>query len=226
MEAMSPSRASRPSAAWAGVVFFVLYIVGAFFAGNSPADTGAADVKDSPSALTAVWHDFYNDSGNRWTIIIGAFIIGLAVIALVIFASELRERLVNAGAPRAGRLAFAASLMFAALTMAGVIVWAWIPAAKEFGNAPVPDGELNYMASVLGYALMLIGGGSAAAFMLVTSGRASVRTRILPAWLGWVGLVAGVVVFFLSPFFIPMALLALWVLISAIVLIRRPTAVS
>lgn len=219
METVS-SRRSVPSAAWAGVVFFVLYLVGFMMMGSSPDDTD--DVKDSASGMAAAWRDLYSDSGDRWAILIGAFLLAGAVLALVVFASELRQRLADAGAPAAGRLAFAASLLFGAVTLAGASAMAWIPGAKQLGDAPLPEGELNYMASQLGYALLLLGGGASAALLLVTSGRAGVRTHVLPTWLGWAGVVIGVALFFVGVLFIPMALFALWVLIAAITMIRKP----
>ena len=220
METVS-SRRSVPSAAWAGVVFFVLYVVGFLLISQQPDDTDK--VKDSASGMTKAWQDHYSDSGRRWAILIGAFVLAAAVLALVVFTSELRQRLADAGAPAAGRLAFAASLLFGAVTLAGASAMAWIPGAKQFGNSPLPEGDLNYMASQLGFALLLLGGGASAALLLVTSGRAGVRTHVLPTWLGWAGVVIGVALFFVGVLFIPMALFALWVLIAAITMIRKPT---
>ncbi len=220
METVS-SRRSVPSAAWAGVVFFVLYLIGFTLIGSSADDTD--NVKDSASGMAAAWRDLYSDSGDRWVILIGAFVLAGAVLALIVFTSELRQRLADAGAPAAGRLAFAASLLFGAVTLAGACAMAWIPGAKQFGDSPLPEGELNYMASQLGYGLLLLGGGAAAALLLVTAGRAGVRTHVLPTWLGWAGVVVGVALFFVGVLFIPMALFALWVLIAAITMIRKPT---
>ena len=220
METVS-SRRSVPSAAWAGVAFFILYVVGFMMIGSSPDDTDS--VKDSPSGMAAAWRDHYSDSGRRWVILIAAFLLAAAVLALVVFTSELRQRLADAGAPAAGRLAFAASLLFGAVTLAGASAMAWIPGAKQFGDSPLPEGELNYMASQLGFALLLLGGGASAALLLVTSGRAGVRTHVLPTWLGWAGVVIGIALFFVGVLFIPMALFALWVLIAAITMIRKPT---
>jgi hypothetical protein len=219
----NPSGAvSRLGKAWGGVVFAVLFVIGVVLASQSPSDTDK--VKNSPTELTKMWHDFYSDSGHRWSIIIGFFLVVAAAIALVVFASELRERLVAAGASGAGRLAFAGSLLFAALSMAGTAAMAWIPGAKQFGRSAVPEGELNYLASQLGFGTLLVGGGASAALLLVTAGRGAVRTRLLPSWLGWAGVVIGVVLFFLSVLFIPMVLLALWVLAAAIVMIRKPAS--
>ena len=224
MQTVSSNRGSHGKSAWAGIVFAVLYIGGVFVVGSTPGDIDKDGVNKSPSALTTAWRDFYSDSGNRWAIIIGAFILIVAAFTLVVFANEIRQRLVDAGAPGAAQLAFAASLLFAAATMAGATAMAWIPITKQFGNSALPEGEINYLTNVLGYGFMLMGGGVSAAVLLVISGRASVRTHVLPAWLGWAGVVSGIVVFFLSVFFLPMILFALWSIATAIIFLRRPPA--
>lgn len=221
MQTVSSTRASHPRTAWAGIAFAVLYIGGVFVVGSTPGDIDKDGINKSPSALTTAWHDFYSDSGNRWAIIIGAFILIASAVAFVVFANELRQRLLDAGAAGTAQIVFATSLLFAAVTMAGATAMAWIPITKQFGDAAIPEGELNYMTNPLGYGLMLMGGGVSAAVLLMTSGRASARTHILPSWLGWAGVVIGVIVLFLSVFFLPMILFALWSIAAAIVMLRR-----
>lgn len=69
--------------------------------------------------------------------------------------------------------------------------------------------------------MLLLGGGAAAALLLVSAGWAATRSGTLPTWLGWAGVVIGVLLFPLGVFFLPMALLVLWVLVTSIVLLRR-----
>ena len=157
-------------------------------------------------------------------ILIGAWLLVAAVLALIVFAHDLRNRLADSGAAGAGRLAFGGSILFAAVTICGATALAWIPGARAFGNSPLPSGELAYLGSQLGYAILLLGGGAAAALMLVSAGGGAARSGALPKWLGWAGVVIGVLLFFVGVFFVPMALLALWVLVTAIVMLRRPAA--
>ena len=91
-----------------------------------------------------------------------------------------------------------------------------------FGSSPIPTGELNYLAPQLGYGILLLPGGAAAALTLVAAGFRGARSRALPAWLGWAGVVIGVALFFIAAIFIPMILLVLWALIAGIVMVRRP----
>lgn len=215
----TPKR-SRVNGAWAGIVFAILYVVGAMAAFYSPSDTDK--VKDSPDDLAAMWHDFYSDSSHRTWIIVGVYLLLGAAFAFVIFGSAVRDRLAESGAPTAGRLAYGASILFGAVTLVGTAAVAWIPGSKQFGNVAIPNGELNYMASQLGFAVILLGGGAAAALFLISAGLGGQSTRLLPRWLGWAGVAIGVILFFLGGLFITMALLVLWVLITAILLLRHP----
>jgi hypothetical protein len=218
METTPTTRATRRHTSWAGIVFAVLYVVGVLMAASQP-DTD--DINDSPAKLTKAFRDYYADSGHRTTIIIGAFVLTAATLAFVVFISEVRDRLADGGAPNSGRIAFAGSIMFAAVTATGAIALAWIPGSKEFGDTAIPVGDLNYMASQLGFGILLLAGGAAAALTLVSAGLGA-RRGALPAWLAWTGIVIGVVVFFLGGLFIPMALFVLWVLVVAIVMLMRP----
>jgi hypothetical protein len=210
-----PSRAT----AWGGIVFAVLYVAGVvMMLGPTPNDAH----KNQPAKFAADWNRMFADSGNRTQMILGAYVLAAACVAVVVFGSSLRDRLAGAGAATSGRLAFAGSIMFATITLAGAAAIAWIPGAKAFGDAPIPKGELAYLAPQLGFGALLLGGGATAGLMLVAAGIGSARTRALPAWLGWAGVVVGVLIFLFGAFFMPMLLLVLWVLIAAIVSLRRP----
>jgi len=212
--------AQKRSGAWAGIVFAVLYVAGVLMASGQPHTNDK--IKHSTTAAAAAWQKYYSDSGHRTAILIGAFVLAAAVIALLVFASFLADRLASDGASStAARLVFGAAVLFAAVTLGGAIALAWIPGAKAFGDSPLPVGSITYLGSQLGFAMLLLGGGAAAALMLVSAGWAATRSGTLPTWLGWTGVVIGVLIFFLGVFFIPMALLVLWVLVASIVLLRR-----
>ena len=218
---VAPSTRKTISTAWAGIVFAVLYLAGMLLATASP--ESADDLNDDPVGLAASWHDYYSDSGNRTVILIGVFALMVACVAVVVFGSALRDRLAEAGAPTAGRLTFAASIMFGAVTLVGAVALAWIPGSKQFGDVALPTSDLLYMGSQLGFGVLLLPGGAAAGFMLVTSGFAAARRGVLPTWLGWAGVICGVIVFVLGALFLPMALLVLWTLVASVMLLRRPT---
>ena len=212
--------ATRSTAAvWAGIVFAVTYVGGAIAAFQSPTVTTAIQ-KDS-GQLADTYRVYYAVSSHRVVILAGAFVLLIAAISMVVFASELRARLEAAGERRAAQLAYTGATLFAAATIVGAAAVAWLPGAKTFGNSALPTGEINYLASQLGFAIMLLGGGVTAGLMLTTAGWAAARTGVLPGWLSWVSIAVGVIVFFLAAFFLPMALLVLWALVTSIVLLAR-----
>jgi len=219
---VTAATASRPTAratAWGGIVFAVLYVGGIMLMlGPTPDDTN----RDRPTKFADEWYRVFSDSGKRTQMILGAYVVIVASIALIIFGSQLRDRLAARGAAGSGRLTFAGSILFGALTTAGAIAMAWIPATKSLGDTALPRGEIVYLAPQLAFGLLLIGGGAGAALMLVSAGIGSIRTDALPTWLGWAAIVIGVIVFALGALFLPMVLLVLWVLVAATVVLRRP----
>ena len=61
--------------------------------GSQPNHVNDKPYKDSPAKLTALWRVYYNDSGHRATIVIGAFVVIAAGIAFVVFGNDLHDRL-------------------------------------------------------------------------------------------------------------------------------------
>jgi hypothetical protein len=218
---------ARPGKGWAGIVFVVLYVVGLLMIGGAaPEHADDKPFKDDPVKLAKLWRVYYSDSGHRWMIIIAVYILLAAAIAFVVFGNDLRERLEASGARTTAVLVLAGAIIFAVATAIGALALGWIPGSKQFGNTPIPNGELNYLSSQLGYGIMLLPGGGAIALTLFTGGLGGARSRALPAWLGWAGVVIGVILFFIAGTFIPLILFVLWVLIVSIVMLRRPAAVA
>lgn len=212
-----PTRAT----AWGGIAFAVLYVVGLM---AMLADTPNTTKLHTNKEFTAAYVKYYADSGNRTSALVGAYVLGLACIAAVVFGAHLRDRLAAVGSGTSGRLAFAGSIMLATLTFVGGVSVVWLPGAISFGDSPAPKGELAYFASQLGFGAILVGGAFSAALMLVAAGIGSVRTGALPKWLAWAGIVVGVIVGAVGSLFMPMVLLVLWVLVAGIVGLRRPFA--
>jgi hypothetical protein len=213
----------RRGSAWFGIVAAVLYVAGVML---MLAPTPNDKHHKSPTKYAADYEKFFADGDKRTIVIIGVYVIILATIAFVVFGSHLRDRLAAAGATGAGRLTFAGAILFAALTMVGALAFAWIPASITFGNGPVPRGEINYLAPQLAFGFLLVGGMAGAALTLCVSGVAGARSKALPAWLGWAGLVVGIIVFAIGSWFMPVLLFVLWTIAASIVCLRRPYAVS
>ena len=149
-----------------------------------------------------------------------AFILALAVPFLLFFVSSLRSDLRRAGGT--GQLANAA---FAGGVLAavgfGILASVHLALAESAAHARtigttqtlnVLDGN-NFIPAVAGIALLVFAAGASA-----------IRHGGLPKWLGWVGIVIGIVAFTPAGFF---AFLAggLWVLVTSVLLARsRGTA--
>lgn len=61
------------------------------------------------------------------------------------------------------------------------------------------------------------------ATLMISTGLVAIRSRVLPAWLGWIALVLGVVALTPLGFFALLAFLV-WTLIASVLLWRAPTA--
>src|SRR3954454_18160855 len=97
---------------WREIVLVVLYVVGIIIVSQSPAHADDKPFKDNPTKLAALWRAYYNDSGHRTTIVIGAFVIIAAALAFVVFGNDLRELLHEYGARTTGGLALAGTIIF------------------------------------------------------------------------------------------------------------------
>jgi hypothetical protein len=100
--------------------------------------------------------------------------------------------------------------------VAGVSLFA-APATLADENHFKLDPNTAEMFNDAGY-LMLVGGVMVAAIMVLAASTAALRTGVLPAWLGWVGLVVAVVMLF-AVVFIPILVFVGWVLVVSLAMI-------
>ena len=205
---------SARTAAIAGILFAVLFTAGLLLTGGLP-----SDVSDQKAI------DYYADSGNRAEVIIGGYCLILSMLCILPFLVHVRARL--AASPRSAAFApivFVSGLLFAAMGMAGAIAFMWLPAGVTFGNAPAPQSaDLARLGPQLGFGLLLVAGGLSAAVAFGAAAIGAIRGHHGSAWLGWAGLVVAILQI-ADVAFIPLFLLALWVLVASAVLIRRGPA--
>jgi hypothetical protein len=79
------------------------------------------------------------------------------------------------------------------------------------------DANTAEMLNDAGY-LLLVAGVMIAAIMVLSASTAALRTGVLPAWLGWVGLVVAVGMLF-AVFFVPILVFVAWVLVVSLVML-------
>jgi hypothetical protein len=188
----------------AGVAFALLVFFGASSMFSSTPETKKSD---TAAQVAQKWATWIGDSGHRDSVIVGSFLLVLAAIALIWFASAIRGRLTNAGSPLMG---------FAVLAAVGLAAGTAGPLAlvggHAFGSEPLTtDGNVIWL-------LFVVFGLGCSAFIatVLVTGRG-----VLPMWLvvsGWIAVVAGL----LGILFITMVVVLLWFLAAGIYGAVRP----
>lgn len=194
----------------AGAATAVLLFVGSGFLYGPTPDTS----NKSADEVSAKWLNFLNDSGDRHQVIIGSFVIVLAALTFIWFASALRARL-DPGGPMAG---FA---MLAAVGLAaGMLGPLALVGGTAFGDDPlINDGNVVWMVFNISFPAVLVMFGLGMAAFLVA---VAIKGRgVLPTWLiviTWIAVLGGI----FGVIFLPMGLIILWLLIAGIYGAIRP----
>jgi hypothetical protein len=189
----------------AGVLFVALFMIALALTGN----TG-----DDPDGVQS----YYADSGNQIKQIVAFFLMVAAAIAFISWLGTLRALLVR-GEDASGTLTtlvLGSGLVGTALMVGGFGVAA-APAILAHDDKFTLDANTAEMFNAGGYALV-VGGTMVASILVLATSMAALRTNVLPAWLGWAGLVAGVSMLF-AFYFIPLVVFAAWVLMISLLMI-------
>jgi hypothetical protein len=191
--------------ALAGVLFVGLFAVAFALSSNSD---------DDPTELA----NTLADSGNRTQQFVAWFLFIASALAFLSFLGTLRDMLVRAegGPGTLSSLVFGPGLVFTGLYVAGVSMFT-APAALADESKYKLDPNTAEMFSDAGY-LLLVGGVMVAAIMVLSASTAALRTGVLPAWLGWIGLVVAVAMLF-AVFFVPILVFVAWVLVVSLVML-------
>jgi hypothetical protein len=185
------------------------------FAGS--AGLGASNTPGKSDQEIVSW---WNDSGNRTRVWIGAALLALAAISFVWYASGLREILRRAGGERTAALAFGASLVFAALVLVAGAVQLSIPAAIDFGDNFQVDPNTARLIDPLTY-LPIFGGAMMLSLTVGAATAAARRSGVLPRWLVIPGYVLAPALLLSVVFWgIPLAVFGLWVLGTCVAMVR------
>ncbi len=195
-------------APWAGIAFAVLFVAGFFIHGVTP----EGDEVDE-------WQTYWDDSGHRTQAIIGAYLMIAGLFAFLWFARDLLGRV--GGSQLLSSIAQGASTLFVGILLIGVLIATAIAGSVEFGDAPVPEGaDLAIQLDQLAFGLLLLPGCLSAAVFIGVVSELARRSDALPTWLVWAGYVVAALQL-LSVLFIPLALIPLWAVVTAIVLLLR-----
>jgi hypothetical protein len=204
---MAETRASK-LLVWTGPLAFVVFLVAIFVLEGSTPDADA-----SADKVMA----YYNGRSDRS--LISAFLAPLVAALLVVFASR-----VSALARRRGNDGAGPSVLIsgAVLWGSGILISSMLELAlldaSDNGQAGVAEtlnvlNASSWLPFIAGTAVMLIGAGMT---VLGTPG-------LLPSWLGWIGLVIGIVALFGPGGFAAFFVGPLWVLAAGLLLGLRST---
>jgi magnesium-transporting ATPase (P-type) len=187
------------------MLFVALFAVALALSGN----TG-----DTPSEV----QQWYADDGNQTKQIVAWFLYVGSALAFLSFLGTLRDMLVRAegGPGTLSALVFGPGLVFAALYVAGVSLFA-APASLADDTDFKLDSNTAQLFNNAGY-FLLVGGVMVASILVLSTSTAALRTGILPAWLGWAGLIVAVAMIF-AFFFLPILVFVAWVLVVSLVML-------
>ena len=192
----------------AGIVYVALAIVAIGFVLQAP------DTSGNPQKLV----DYFSKSSHRHEGIIGGLCFMAAIFFFLWFLAALRTRLARLGGD--GVLASVVLLggaLYAALSSAAFIIWGGTEQLKVDSTHPVHP-ELHQFAGDISWFLNATGFIGAAALVIAASVIA-MRAAVVPSWLGWLSVAAGIVLL-VSFFAFPEIIWAVWVLVVSVGLFR------
>ena len=194
-----------------GVLAVVIMAASFVFAANGPGNI------DSDTKI-ASW---YASDSNQYTQIAGWMGFGVGVLCLIGFLAVLRERTAAAEGARGtlSQLAFGAGVASAALFFLAIGLFA-VPANLAMDTSPggiVPSAyRMVYTAAYVSWTTATM----IAALTVIATTAVAFRTGFLPRWFAWLGVVVGIAQL-LGFFFVPAFAFWGWILIGAVVLLRR-----
>jgi hypothetical protein len=196
-----------------GLLSVTCSLVGVMFALNQPQDT------DSDAKIVA----YFADHSHRVHGLVGFFVFLAGIVLLLAFLAALRERLLTAeGQPgRLSALAFGAgvaSLPLWAVSMLLADAASFV--ANESSSFHLDPNTFRLLADTAYFAW--VAAVVVSSVVVWATSAVALRTSILPRWYGRLGILAGIVQLF-GFFFFPFFVWWLWIIITSILLVRRPS---
>jgi len=217
MATSSSARVGRPIERWAalgGILYVALFIVGTILLFSGEPDGDA-----TPAQVVA----YYRDSGHRDKIGFGWIAAGLGLFFFLWFVGALREAIRSIdGDGLYARMTTIGGVVYASLALSAIALNMGIRTMSDdtYQHEVYPD--LIHAANDAGYVLHATGGAGAAA-MIFAATLAAMRARRIAPWLGWLGLLCGLAALASIAFF-PQVLLALWIVVASVALLRFRSA--
>jgi hypothetical protein len=204
---MASSRTSADLARWAslgGILYVALFIIGVIlmFDGEPGSDA-------SPARQIA----YYSKSSHRDKISIGWVVAGLGIFFFLWFLSALRRtvrRLEGDDGFLTG-LTTIGGAIYATLAFAAIAINTGIRTMSDDTYHHTVYPGLIHAADDASYILHATGGAGASAMILAAT-IAGMRARAIPSWVGWLGILAGILAL-ASIIFFPQAAIGIWIVV-------------
>ncbi len=195
---------------YAGVAYVVFFLA-SMAVSNAPAD----------NASNQKWIANYASHGKQLHHLATGLLLLLAGLSLMTFLVALWRRIAAAHPAEPSRLPVAAAGAAAALIGAGGMVMAYISGGELLGHYPLPSVDLLRMSNDLGFALAGVAGSCAAGVAIATLSIQGYTAGLFGARMRAFGILTAFSLL-LAMLFVPIGALILWVLIAAVMWIRRP----
>lgn len=210
---MSTTETTRQSAglarwgALAGAAYVALFVVGIILIYN-----GTPDSSSAPAKIIA----YYSDGSHRTRMNIGWLVAGLGLFCFIWFLSALRERVrqLEAGDGFLSGLVTIGGAVYATLSLAAIAIEVGIRTMSDDTYHHTVYPGVIHAADDAAWVLHASGGAGLAS-VIVAASLAALRAAAVPKWLGWLGIVVGVLSLGLLVFF-PWFLAALWILVVSV----------
>lgn len=202
-----------------GLAFTVLAVAGSIMLFGGPQSS-------SPAKMAA----YYGSSSHRTEANVGWILTGLGLFCLIWFVAALRERV--RASEQAGQeqgtllstIVLAGGTVYVAVAMAAVALSDGIKTMSDDTYHHQVYGGVIHAAGDATYVMVATGGAAMAAAIFAASA-AALRFAILPRWVGWFGVAAGVAAIFSIVFF-TMVFWMLWVAVASVALFLRSRTVA
>ncbi|MGB9378597.1 MAG: hypothetical protein WCB04_13920 [Mycobacteriales bacterium] len=212
VEHRTPTATSTPASRWepwTGIAFPILFVA-SIGASNPPADTA------SDKTWIANYTGHANDAGHLAT----GLLLVCAGLSLASFLTALWRRIRNAAPARSfSPLPIVAAAASAACISAGGVVMATVAGGELFGKYPLPGVDILRLSNDLGFALVSVGGMTAAALAIACLSVQGRTAGILGRKTSILGVVVAAVLL-AAVTFIPIIAALLWAPVVAVQWLR------
>ena len=201
----------------AGLVFTALFVLSILLLYRRPA-------KGSSAAENAQWYLQHN---SKTLGIVGLYLVPFAGIAFLWFTAAVRHRIGQNEDRFFATVFFGSAILFVGMLWAAAGAAGAPLAAVKFQGAPPPSPDVFVFARGLGYTLLFVYAIRAAAVFMIVSSTIGLRTRTLPRWLAYLGiLVALVLLFSVSYSRIFVLIFPAWVAVISVELLAKARSAS